>query len=834
MKYRKTKRRLSIILIAVLMLSIVPNKFAAYAKADETHTHTESCYAQEGDLLCSLEESEGHTHNEDCYCTGGEYICDLEASEEHTHSDDCICIGGELICKMEECEGHMHDDDCFAKGGELICGLDEISEFYSKEEESDYSYIKNLLSENEDIDFDPETQSLLIIDIDAEISEHLRNFGLSDAELESATEFSFLYEIYLNDTFYDGICYAIDANGNITANESVDDWHLGTGTPITDTARNVIITEKDAKYSVMPYMYKFFWGNEDVEPYENLMYVPMPVEESEIEAKTGTVSDDGAEIKFSYLWDVYNWFELETWYVDKNRKYCEMAGDFDFYSSVDYIVELRDSDGNISTFDTVYWDYWYDDDYTYCKDGIIHQEIEPNWNGYYGEGSFMFPAGYDFRIRVWQNGTELGTLMFVHHETYKSNEDGIGNCEYDEEGFCLCAGDYLTADYIVGHYFIQPSSTIRVEKQVQGMDSDQSYDFSIKRTVTEAAYKPNFPLRYELYSDITIPMINTNYTVYDSKMDEKVGTGRTDRQGKFSLKGGQYAIFDVWEEPADIEDYTDDCFSYLDIRKEFSDNNETLPKSSLYAIIEELSEDENCTTKITNTQKKGAVSNIDGKVIKGVSNGDNILFQNVYKNDDMSASGGDMHTPNPALVTLKASKTMNGSVPADSFTFALKNENGDILQTTQNQKDVITFDTLSYSSVGTYIYTISELAGTDENIKYDETVYRVIVELTKSNDYTATVTYEKDGQAYSGIPTFDNITITSDEEEPYTPPKKPDTSDTPTSSNKKYTTEQSIDDVPKTEDGLLIELWIALLLISAIGMFVSYRIRKWHRRRHRN
>lgn len=158
MKKQNTQRWLAMFMVFVMLIGVLP--MTAFA---EGHTHTESCYAKEGDLLCSLEEATGHTHTQDCYCLGGENICGLEAttghthsescysdeintetatvnnlelntptcglevSEGHTHTDDCICPGGELICNIAESEGHSHTEDCYAQGGELICAFEDTS-----------------------------------------------------------------------------------------------------------------------------------------------------------------------------------------------------------------------------------------------------------------------------------------------------------------------------------------------------------------------------------------------------------------------------------------------------------------------------------------------------------------------------------------------------------------------------------------------------------------------------------------------------------------------------------------------------------------------------------
>ena len=86
----KSKRRWLALLMAFVMLtSSLP--VAAFA---EGHTHTTECYVTEGDLLCTIPESDGHAHTSECVCLGGEYVCGLDGTEDHEHTSDCVCGGG--------------------------------------------------------------------------------------------------------------------------------------------------------------------------------------------------------------------------------------------------------------------------------------------------------------------------------------------------------------------------------------------------------------------------------------------------------------------------------------------------------------------------------------------------------------------------------------------------------------------------------------------------------------------------------------------------------------------------------------------------------------------
>lgn len=131
--------------------------------------------------------------------------------------------------------------------------------------------------------------------------------------------------------------------------------------------------------------------------------------------------------------------------------------------------------------------------------------------------------------------------------------------------------------------------------------------------------------------------------------------------------------------------------------------------------------------------------------------------------DNYKPSGGHIDPdPNPAKVALTATKTLDGIAPkGSSFVFVLKDENGRIVQTKSNNGDQIFFDTMSFSNTGTYKYTVEEVAGNDRNINYDGNLYTVIIKVTKSGDYHAEISYEKNGTAYQGKLVFANTTKSS-------------------------------------------------------------------------
>ena len=91
----------------------------------DLHTHTDSCYDAEGNLICGYADFVVHTHDESCYAEDGTLICPLEEIKPHTHDASCYEEVPELVCELEETEGHEHDESCYTLSQEPICGLEE-------------------------------------------------------------------------------------------------------------------------------------------------------------------------------------------------------------------------------------------------------------------------------------------------------------------------------------------------------------------------------------------------------------------------------------------------------------------------------------------------------------------------------------------------------------------------------------------------------------------------------------------------------------------------------------------------------------------------------------
>ncbi len=97
------------------------------------HTHKDSCFDGNGTLICGKQEVLEHIHSADCFQTvetasasdEDALTCTIpEGDGAHTHSEDCYDEAGELICSLEESGGHRHSALCYGTW-ELTCGKEE-------------------------------------------------------------------------------------------------------------------------------------------------------------------------------------------------------------------------------------------------------------------------------------------------------------------------------------------------------------------------------------------------------------------------------------------------------------------------------------------------------------------------------------------------------------------------------------------------------------------------------------------------------------------------------------------------------------------------------------
>ncbi len=113
-----------------------------------------------------------------------------------------------------------------------------------------------------------------------------------------------------------------------------------------------------------------------------------------------------------------------------------------------------------------------------------------------------------------------------------------------------------------------------------------------------------------------------------------------------------------------------------------------------------------------------------------------------------------------ASAVIEATKTMDGEIPEDVFSFELHGSDGELLQTKENVGGSITFDRVDFGKAGIYTYSVVETHGSDNGIVYDHAAYDVVVTVTApegDGDLIASVTYVKDGETIDEI-VFENKT----------------------------------------------------------------------------
>ena len=752
---KRNKRKLkgfSLLLTFVMIFGLICSNLSAYAESGEEHVHTEECYAKAGDLLCTAEESDGHTHGENCYCKGGEYtcgqteseghthtdscyeisedgaeknlICEQEESEGHIHSEDCICSGGEIICGLEESSGHTHNEDCYAKGGELICGQEEV---VSSSTEQGYNYIKALLLNDDSISFAPDTQTFLVIDVDAVQSEHLASLNVYQAE-ERIKEYELTFDVSINGTpIANGQTYylASQADNTIETITVSDSFKMAANSGKVA----VFILNKEDTYAVSYdiedcYYTKKSWADGNGNSYNGDSFTCRPTSNEIVTKYDGTAEDDPVVAPFSFEWDLSNYFDIEIWMGDAINKQMENPG-WVFPDGttgyVDFLIELRDADGNISLLPRTYFNNYGNDDLfgIMQKDGVVsiplsHYDDDAEDGSPYGEFDIYIPFGYDYRITLLSYSVDtLGGYAYYYNQEHTP----------DADDFCI-TDKSITGQGEWGSFFeftfMPMNKEIRIEKTVEGNEPQNAeYEFQVTELVPSFANKYNDEGKWDGYKktdDLYQQLSDYPYELYDAKTHDKIDTIslKTDENGCFSMKSDQYAVFKTWELPEDFDEYDDDNgFDVKDIYDAFSKD---ISMESRY-IVNEV-ENPDCSTKITHIHND-TETQIQGKKIENVYGGDSIIYKNIFSSMPVGNTG-----------SLIVSKTVAGNAGSTTkeFSFTVKLDDSSINGTYGDmtfENGVATF-TLKHNEKKT-------ASGIPEG-----TAYEVTEEDANKNGYTTT------------------------------------------------------------------------------------------------
>ncbi|WP_368400609.1 Spy0128 family protein [Streptococcus anginosus] len=163
------------------------------------------------------------------------------------------------------------------------------------------------------------------------------------------------------------------------------------------------------------------------------------------------------------------------------------------------------------------------------------------------------------------------------------------------------------------------------------------------------------------------------------------------------------------------------------------------------------------TYTYTIKEQAGALGGVkyDTKVIKATvtvtDDGKGQLHTTVaYENNQNTFT--NTYSADKATATLSAKKLLEGrNLKEGEFEFELTGTDDQVRQTKTNAQDgSVTFDTIEYTKVGTYHYTITEKDTKLGGVKYDTKVIKAIVTVTDDGQgrLVTKVSYEKDDQTF--------------------------------------------------------------------------------------
>ena len=278
-------------------------------------------------------------------------------------------------------------------------------------------------------------------------------------------------------------------------------------------------------------------------------------------------------------------------------------------------------------------------------------------------------------------------------------------------------------------------------KEVKGDNNTITYDESEKQVTVKVTKDGN-----ELKSEVVYPeskTFNNTFTPKETSATielDKALSGRDLVDGEFS--------FELYEGSNKLQTTTNkngkvtfDSISY----KEVGEHTYT---------VKEVKGD-NSTVAYDSTAKEVTV--------KVTRDGDNLKTEVVYPE---SKTFNNTFTPNAANATIELDKQLSGrDLVNGEFKFVLKDDQGNqVGSEATNQNGKITFPSIKFEKEGTYNYTVKEVKGENNTIKYDESEKHVTINVTKDgNNLKAEVVYP-DGKTFNNTftPNATNASIELD------------------------------------------------------------------------
>lgn len=546
--------------------------------------------------------------------------------------------------------------------------------------ESIDSKIADLLSHDDNISFDPDTQTILIIDAAAMQSERMRSFGIYQAE-EHIKDYELIFDLTINDTAVaSGSTYYLVSPDH----DSIESATLSGSLKMKANSGKlcVFILDKGDTYSVSHdiascfYTHQQNWKDEFGKQYNGSEFTCRPTNGQLVTEHSGKAGDDAIKAEFSFEWDLSNYLDIEIWMADVINKQIENPG-WVFPEGtkgyVNFLIELRDAVGNIFRLPKTYFNNYGNDNlfHVMTEDGVLaiplsHYDDDAADGSPYGEFDVYIPFGYDYRIRLLSYSVDtLGGYAYYYNQEHV----------IDEDNFCVTGKSLVKDDGGNGEWgsfleftFMPMNKEVRIEKNVEGDEpKDARYGFQMTELVPAFANGED-PGTYQKISDLSNALTLYPYELYDAKTGERVDDGslKTNEDGTFYMAANQYAIFKTWGLPADFADYSGSGFNMKDI---YDTHSGDISFESRY-IVEEV-ESPKCTTTIMHVDHTGNKKKIDGQKVEDVYGGDELLYHNIFSESKPESDNPTISDNHTKVTVQKVWKLDNGGKASRNICVAL-------------------------------------------------------------------------------------------------------------------------------------------------------------------
>ena len=211
----------------------------------------------------------------------------------------------------------------------------------SANETSEYDFIKQLLIDDESISFNPETQTVILIDVSTALSEHLDSLNLYGGTMDEMTkEFLFSFEAKIDGVNpEEGAPYYIISKDGSSCEQGTfrfrrDASNKSSYVPVSDITEGqesyiAIPVNIGSTFEVKPCEVFLRFGHFEKEgfDYQDIDSIsPVPDSTIDMDGYSGTASSDIAVCDFSYTWDAFTFLEIEMCVANPEIKLMEMGG----------------------------------------------------------------------------------------------------------------------------------------------------------------------------------------------------------------------------------------------------------------------------------------------------------------------------------------------------------------------------------------------------------------------------------------------------------------------------------------------------------------------------